>query len=131
MDFHLKGASINLKRVLEKHREEVEFNQMDIKGSIKRREKNTAIEVSMAHMTLDMTTYVGDAMKSISFFKPNQFIQQKNFINFFFEAYPLYQPHIDKSIALEIGSVIIEFNPLFIDIMGKFFDVKSKDSELK
>lgn len=49
----------------------------------------------------------------------------------FISAYPIHQPHIDKSIALEIGSVIIEFNPLFIDMMSKFFDVKSKDTELK
>ena len=59
LDFHLKGASINLKRILEKDKrmEGVEFNLIDIKGSIKKREKNMVAEVSMAHMTLDMTTY--------------------------------------------------------------------------
>ena len=41
-----------------------------------------------------------------------------------FEAYPLEEAHIDKSISLKIGSARVEYNPVFVNRIVKFFDVK-------
>ena len=73
-----------------------------------------------------------DHKKIVNFLRPNEYvIQDKNFVQFLFEAYPLEEAHIDKSISLKIGSARVEYNPVFVNRIVKFFDVKLQDEGLK
>lgn len=106
---------------------------------VKLRDKNQEVDLTLFSFNIDMITkYKGSDSENVTNFLRKNEISVKNnenFITLKYEALPLIYPENevqpDTHIDLLIKSVKIIFNPIAINRLTSFFDVKVENEELK
>ncbi len=106
---------------------------------MKLRDKNKEVNLSLLSFNIDLTTRLKDSKEEIvtNFLRKNEISvkNNENFITLKFEALPLEYPanevQPDSYIDLLIKSVKVIYNPIAINRLTSFFDVKVETEELK